>query len=147
MSTIRVAGEADLDALTDVWERAARSTHGFMGDEDFAEARPYVRDHLLPSMDVWLAEDVEGTPVGLVGARGSHVEMLYIEPSQHGTGLGTRLLDQVGEAGPTSVEVYAGNTHGLGFYESRGFHRVRTHTTDAFGRPFPVIHLQRDPGR
>ena len=140
---IRPAGEADLDELVDVWERAARSSHAFMADDDFTDARPFIRDHLLPSMDVWLAQDPGGRALGFVGAREQHVEMLYVEPEAHGQGLGTRLLRTVGPDGPTSVEVYAGNSQGLGFYESQGFTRLRTHTTDAFGRPFPVVHLTR----
>lgn len=92
-------------------------------------------------MDVWVAEDATGRPLGLAGVRGPHLELLYVEPAVHGTGIGTLLLDHVR---PTSVEVYAGNTHGLGFYTAHGFTRLRTHTTDAFGRPFPVVHLVRD---
>src|SRR5690554_4661716 len=121
MTSIRRATEADLDALTDLWERSARSSHGFLADEDFAEARPYVRDHLLPSMDVQVAYDPDGRALGFVGSRDEHVEMLYVEPSAHGRGLGTRLLSLVGDAGPRSVEVYAGNAVGLRFYESHGF--------------------------
>jgi putative acetyltransferase len=145
--SIRRAGERDFDALTDLWERSARTSHGFMSDDDFADVHSIVRDGLLPSMDVWVAEDDAGRPLGFVGAREEHVELLYVEPDAHGRGVGTRLLARVGKDGPTSVEVYAGNTHGLGFYESHGFRRLRTHTTDGFGRPFPIIHLQRDPGR
>lgn len=138
--TLRLAGERDLDGLTDLWERAARTSHGFMADADFAEARPYLRDALLPSMEVWVAAR-DGRPLGLAGTRGTHLELLYVEPDVHGTGVGTLLLEHVA---PTSVEVYAGNTHGLGFYTSHGFRTLRTHTTDAFGRPFPVVHLVRE---
>lgn len=143
VSTVRPAGEIDFDALTDVWERAARSSHAFMADDDFAFLRPRVRDLLLPSMDVWTAVDDAGTPIGFVGARDGHVELLYVDPDAHGRGIGTALLAQVGDHGPTSVEVYAGNTQGLGFYRARGFTETRAHARDAFGRPFPVLHLRR----
>lgn len=143
VARVRLAGEADLDELTDLWERAARTSHGFMSDDDFTEAHPYLRDALLPSMDVWVAESGDGRPLGLAGVRGPHLELLYVEPAVHGRGVGTLLL---GHVRPTSVEVYAGNTQGLGFYTSHGFRVLRTHTTDAFGRPFPVVHLVRDVG-
>ena len=143
VARVRLAREADLDDLTDLWERAARTSHGFMSDDDFTEAHPYLRDALLPSMDVWVAETGHGRPLGLAGVRGPHLELLYVEPAVHGQGVGTLLL---GHVRPTSVEVYAGNTHGLGFYTSHGFRVLRTHTTDAFGRPFPVVHLVRDLG-
>ena len=137
---VRLAREADLDDLTELWERAARTSHGFMADDDFVEARPFVRDGLLPSMDVWIAADAGGSPLGFVGARDTHVELLYVEPGHHGEGVGTLLLAHVR---PTSVEVYQGNEHGMAFYLAHGFAPLRTHPQDSFGRPFPVVHLVR----
>ena len=136
---VRAAREADLDALTELWERAARTSHGFMADEDFVDARPYVRDGLLPSMDVWIAECGHEV-LGFTGVRDTHVELLYVEPAHHGEGVGSLLLEHVG---PTSVEVYRGNERGLGFYLAHGFTPSRTHPHDSFGRPFPVVHLVR----
>lgn len=140
---IRVAGERDFDALTDLWERAARSSHAFMDDADFAALRPLIRDAYLPSMDVWVVEPDEPgtTPMAFVGARDvDHVELLYVDPPFHGRGLGTRLL---GHVGATSVEVYADNTTGLGFYRSQGFVEVGRHPRDAAGRPHPTLVLRR----
>lgn len=143
--SIRPAGEADFDALTDVWERAVRSTHQFMGDDDFAELVPRIRDLLLPSMDVWLAA-VDDRPVGFVGARDEHVELLYIAPESQGQGLGPRLLAQLAHgAGPRTVEVYAGNSVGLDFYRSQGFREIRRDPTDGAGRSFAIVHLEKGP--
>lgn len=136
---IRAAREADLDALTDVWERAARSSHGFMDDDDFTDLRPFIRDSFLPSMTVWLIES-DGEPVAFVGVRGDHVELLYIDPPFHGQGLGTRLIEHTGAA---SVEVYAGNDTGLGFYISRGFRETHRRDRDPIGRPYPIVVLER----
>lgn len=140
---IRLAGESDFDELTEVWERAARPTHPFMDDEDFAFVRPRIRDLYLPSMQVWAAVD-EDRLVGFVGARDSHVELLYITPEAQGRGIGTALLAHVSAGeGPSSVEVYADNAVGLGFYLSQGFHETRRFPTDAAGRAFAIAHLER----
>lgn len=142
--SIRTAREADFDALTDVWERAARSTHAFMDDDDFTELVPRIRDLLLPSMDVWLAA-IDGRPVGFVGAHDEHVELLYIAPEAQGRGLGPRLLTQLADGGgPRTVEVYAGNEVGLGFYRSQGFRETRRDPTDGAGRAFAIVHLERE---
>ena len=142
---VRVAGEADFDLLTEIWRRAARSTHAFMGDDALDDLAPRIRDLLLPSMDVRVAI-VEGQPVGFLGARDDdHVELLYIAPEAQGHGIGPMLLRQLGAGrGPRSVEVYAGNTVGLGFYRSQGFHEVRRDPTDLAGRPFAIVHLERE---
>lgn len=138
---IRPAGEADFDALTDVWERAARSTHAFMPDDAFSELRPRIRDLLLPSMDVWIAI-IDHEPAGFVGAHDDHVELLYIAPEAQGLGIGPALLARVDEGrGPRSVEVYAGNSVGLSFYVSQGFHETRRR--HAAGPGFAIAHLER----
>ena len=140
---IRTAREGDLDALTDVWELAARSSHGFLDDDEFIAMRPFIRDAYLPSMDVRLVErDGEDgpEPIAFVGAHGTHVELLYVDPRFHGRGLGTTLLAEIGA---TSVEVYADNLTGLGFYRSQGFAEVRRHDRDPAGRPYPIVVLQR----
>lgn len=138
--SVRPAREADLDALTDIWERAARSSHGFMDPDDLVAMRPFIRDSLLPSMDVWLAETPDGTPAAFIGARDTHVELLYVDPPFHGRGLGTRLLAQIDA---TSVEVYADNATGVGFYRSRGFTEVLRRERDGIGRPYPMVVLRR----
>lgn len=141
-TSIRSAAEADLDALTDVWERAASSSHSFMDPDDFAALRPAIRDAYLPSMDVWLVE-LDGQPIAFVGARESHVELLYVDPSFQGRGLGTRLLAVVGDSGATSVEVYADNPVGVAFYRSQGFTEVLRRERDAGDRPYPMVVLRR----
>lgn len=136
---IRVACEADFDALTDVWERAARSSHDFMDGEEFTSMRAFIRDSFLPSMQVWLVE-VDGNPAAFVGVRDNHIELLYIDPPFHGHGIGTRLIQHVDA---TSVEVYADNTTGLAFYRSRGFVETARRERDPIGRPYPMVVLTR----
>lgn len=140
--SIRSATEADLDALTDVWERAASSSHGFMDPDDFAALRPAIRDAYLPSMQVQLAE-LDGRPIAFVGAHDAHVELLYVDPPFQGRGLGRQLLALVGEHGASSVEVYADNPVGVAFYRSQGFVEVLRRERDAADRPYPMVVLHR----
>ncbi|VXC29676.1 conserved hypothetical protein [Aeromicrobium sp. 9AM] len=140
--SIRTAHESDFDDLTDLWERSARSSHAFMADDEFVELKPHIRDLLLPSMDVWVAESA-GEKLGFVGARGEHVELLYVAPEAQGRGVGPQLLAHITEGGARSVEVYARNAVGLGFYLSQGFRETRRDPTDAAGRSFEIVHLER----
>lgn len=136
---LRLAREADLDALTDLWEASARGSHTFMEPDDFEEMRPYMRDALLPSMDVWIAEQ-HGTPVGFVGVRGQHVELLYIEQHHQHRGIGSLLLEHVHAS---SVEVYQDNSIGVSFYRRCGFSQTAVHAGDAIGRSYPMVVLSR----
>ena len=85
-------------------------------------------------------------------ARSSHafmadeefVELLYIAPEAQGHGVGPQLLAQLADGhGPRSVEVYADNSVGLGFYLSQGFREARRDPTDGAGRAFAIVHLER----
>jgi putative acetyltransferase len=136
---VRLAREADLDALTDLWEASARGSHTFMKSDDFDQLRPYMRDALLPSMDVWIAE-LEHEPVGFIGVREQHVELLYIERDHQHCGIGTLLLEHVHA---TSVEVYRDNAVGVSFYRRSGFAQTAVHEYDAIGRPYPMVELTR----
>lgn len=137
--SLRLAREADLDALTDLWEASACASHTFMESDDFRQMRPYMRDALLPSMDVWIAEQAD-VPVGFVGVRDRHVELLYIEQDHQHRGIGSLLLEHVHA---TSVEVYQDNVVGVSFYQRCGFAQTALHTSDAIGRPYPMVVLSR----
>ncbi len=144
MTSVRRAGEADFDALTDVWQRAVTTTHTFLTADDVAAMRPHVRDGLLPSMDVWAAVDDDGAPVAFVGAHDDHVRLLYVDPARHGHGLGTRLLDVAqGDRPSLRVTVYARNTAGLAFYRSRGFTETGRGSDDLGAGPLETVDLQR----
>ena len=60
---------AFLDVLLAVWERAVRSTHKFLQEEDILALRPVVQEALLevPRLAVYLEE---GKAAGFLGAAG-----------------------------------------------------------------------------
>jgi GNAT superfamily N-acetyltransferase len=114
-----------------------------MDDDEFAHQPPRVRDLLLPSMDVWVAES-DGELLGFVGAREAVVELLYVAPEAQGRGLGPALLSYVdGGAGPRSVEVYADNVDGVTFYGGQGFVEQDRYTVTVGGGSFEVMRLTR----
>ena len=142
--SIRTASEADFDALTELWERSARSSHAFMADDEFVELKPHIRDLLLPSMDVWVAESGDET-LGFVGARAS-TSSCSTSPLRRRAEASALVCSRISPTARTrSVEVYADNSVGLGFYLSQGFRETRRNPTDAAGRAFPIVHLERDP--
>ena len=42
---------AELEALTDLWERSVRATHDFLAPEDIAFFRRMVREEALPGVE------------------------------------------------------------------------------------------------
>ena len=84
-----------------------------------------------------MAEDDDGRVVGMasygVDADALVLWKLYVLPEQHGTGVGSALLDAVVEAAAGLAHL-ACKTGARGFYESRGF-RVTGTEPDQLGGP------------
>lgn len=155
--TLRPATPSDTEALIDVWRRAVEATHRFLSPADIAGLERLIREVYLGAVDVTVAES-DGAVRGFVGTSGGagrgdagrgdadplSIEMLFVDPSVHGRGLGTALLeDAAGGAPGVLVDVNEQNPDALAFYLSRGFQRVGRSETDGEGRPFPLVHLRR----
>jgi GNAT superfamily N-acetyltransferase len=108
----------DDDRMPTVDDREARLS-GAAADPGAAPSRPLDR-----SLWVW---DQDGRVVGIVGASGAEIQLLYVDPPAQGSGVGSALLghcvDALREAGHTDalLWVFEANGHGRWFYEQRGW--------------------------
>ncbi|MDA9009540.1 GNAT family N-acetyltransferase, partial [Alphaproteobacteria bacterium] len=69
----------------------------------------------------WVLEE-NGSPVGFIAMIDTEIGGLFLDISQHGKGMGRRMVDHVVTAkGPLTVEVFKENKIGLPFYERYGF--------------------------
>jgi len=142
LMNIRPRVAADNAVLVAIWEDAVRATHHFLGEDDIQFFRPLVRDDYLPAVEVLVAEDSAGKPVGFIGLDGPKVEMLFVSASQHGKGIGKALIEHVGQLkGPLAVDVNEQNPGGVAFYLKCGFRQVGRSERDGQGKPFPLLHL------
>lgn len=129
-------------ALLKVWERAVRATHDFLCEDDIVSIREIVRDHALPALELYVARDEEGAPIGFVGLAGNVVEALFVDPSCHGRGVGRAFLDHARALrGPLRVDVNEQNPRATAFYLKNGFVKIGRSPLDSDGRPFPILHL------
>ncbi|MEN4902857.1 acetyltransferase [Luteimonas sp. TWI1416] len=141
--TIRQATDADHPHLLSIWLRSVRATHLFLQASDIAALLPQVRDAYLPAVELWVAVDVEGRPLGFIGLNESHVEMLFIEPDLRGRGIGRALLDHArGSRRDMTVDVNEQNPEAVGFYLHYGFVQTGRSPLDGEGRRFPLLHLR-----
>lgn len=142
---IRPYAPADRDIVVAVWQAAVEATHDFVTAEDIRFFREEIRNRYLDMLEVHVAEDGSGQPVGFVGLDGACVEMLFVDPARHGTGIGTRLLAHARALkGPLSLDVNEDNPQARAFYARRGFRVVGRSPRDATGRPYPLLHLAED---
>jgi len=124
-TTIRRATAADAE------EAAAAFTASFASmtfvpklhtaDED----RVFVRN-LIAEKETWVAER-NGHIVGLACIDGGWLEHLYVHPSRHNTGTGTKLFERVTAQHPNGFQfwTFQANAGARRFYERHGCALVR----------------------
>lgn len=139
---LRAASPADAAAMVALWRRAVLATHDFLAAGDVDRYEGVVRAG-LPTLTVTLAER-QGRVLGFVAVDGARVEMLFVDPGVHGSGIGSALLRHA-TAGRAVVDldVNEQNPGARAFYARHGFVEVGRSPLDGDGRPYPLLHLRR----
>ncbi|WP_431482782.1 acetyltransferase [Pseudomonas solani] len=135
--------DSDRQRLVEVWEAAVRATHHFLVEDDIQFFKPLVRDAYLDSVKLACSRDADGRIQGFIGTAGGTVEMLFVDPAQHGKGIGRALLlHAIDHKGATTVDVNEQNPQAVGFYLRMGFEVASRSELDGSGKPFPILHLR-----
>lgn len=138
------ATQEDVPALLSLWERSVRATHLFLAEADIAFFRPYVEKGLM-EIEVVVIRNRDNGLAAFAGLGEDSVEMLFVDPGEQGKGYGTRLLEYaVYGRGIKKVDVNEQNAKALAFYRNMGFEVASRSETDAFGKPYPTLHLQTE---
>ncbi|WP_145399562.1 acetyltransferase [Paracoccus sulfuroxidans] len=145
MLTFRPSTDQDLPRVMEIWRRAVDATHHFLTPDDRSAIEAEVVE-FFPQVSLELAVDASGTPQGFMFLHDGHLEALFIDPDQHGTGIGKALISRALAAHPAlTTDVNEQNPEALGFYEHLGFLRSGRSALDGQGRPYPLIHLRYRP--
>ncbi len=130
------------DELIDVWEKAVRSSHHFLSEEDLNYYRPRIRDIYFDAVELYVVRNPN--VAAFMGLSEDMVEMLFVLPSEQGKGYGSALLNYAFEEKHIrKIDVNEQNTEACQFYVNRGYHAVAKDEVDAEGKPYPIIHLER----
>jgi ribosomal protein S18 acetylase RimI-like enzyme len=120
---IRRATDADAAAVADVWIRsfsaalpAVRRAH----TDD--EVRGWVRGHVVPDLETWVA-DAGGEVVGFLALAPGWIEQLYLAPEWRGRGVGDRLVTLAKQREPDGLQLWTFqvNDPAQRFYRRHGF--------------------------
>ncbi|MBB3227243.1 putative acetyltransferase [Luteibacter sp. Sphag1AF] len=142
MPTLRLSTPADGPRVMDIWRSAVDATHDFLSSDDRREIEREV-EHFLPTAPLWLAVDGNDRAIGFMFLHEGHMEALFIDASQRGTGTGRALLNHALAMHPgLTTDVNEQNAQAVGFYERMGFQRTGRSASDSQGRPYPLIHLR-----
>lgn len=142
---VRKGRAADVPHALEIWRDAVDATHGFLTPADRVDIDALVAEW-LPTVELWLVDD-DMRPVGFLVMDGEMIDALFVDPTAHGRGFGTALLNHALMLSPEAlVDASEQATNALPFYEARGFVRIGRSETDPQGRPYPLVHLRYGAG-
>jgi GNAT superfamily N-acetyltransferase len=126
---IRPATAADVDAMADVWLRAALTGYeGIFPPEAPVPTTAELTDAWRDELDratVLVADDAAdagaGSLVGTVAVRDGWLRRLYVDPDRWGEGIGAALHDAAVGLGARQLWVLERNDRARRFYERRGW--------------------------
>lgn len=136
-------GPRDYNELILLWERSVRATHAFLVERDILRLRDLILDPYFDAVDLFCARDENGAITGFIGIAKQRIEMLFVDPTRMGQGIGRALVvDAITTHGITDVDVNEQNPDAVGFYQRMGFIVFGRSETDGEGNPFPILHMR-----
>ena len=128
--------------LIEVWECSVRATHHFLPEENIAELKPLILQHYFDAVELRCVIQ-NGKIAGFIGVADSNIEMLFVNPTYFGQGMGRQLIKySIEHMNASKVDVNEQNPQAIAFYEKVGFKKTGRSELDGQGNPFPLVHMQ-----
>lgn len=136
--------ENDYDELLYLWEASVRSTHHFLTEADIEFFKPLIRNQYFSAVDLYVIRNKQNHIAAFMGLSHDLIEMLFVLPEEQGKGYGKCLIKYaLQKCDIEKVDVNEQNEQALHFYLKQGFNVTGRDATDALGKPFPILHMQR----
>jgi putative acetyltransferase len=130
---IRKYRDSDIEVLLDVWFQANAVAHPFQSEVFVDKERSKIRDIYIHHTETWVFSGTDGL-TGFISMMGNEVAAIFVLPSKHGQGIGTKLMNVVAKLHDVlEVEVFTENGNGLEFYKAYGFKAYKTHMHEDTG--------------
>lgn len=131
-----------ISSLSGLWNRSVRVTHNFLSEKDFKNLEPYVRQ-ALAEVPVLAVAETEDRVAGFIGLSEDKIEMLFIDPTFIGKGIGHKLVDWATNGnGIRLIDVNEQNTYAVSVYTHWGFKTYDRSEIDDQGNPFPILRMR-----
>ena len=145
MNIIETTDRTDLltKQLSEVWESAVRQTHTFLSESEILRIKGYVPDAIGNVARLLVSMDDSEKPVAFLGLEGSRIEMLFVDASHRGQGIGKQLVAfAIEKYAASEITVNEQNPLAIGFYEHMGFQTYKRTDFDEEGNPYPLLYMR-----
>jgi len=124
---IRKYENIDSEKVVETWYQAFFLAHPFLAKDFVEKVKVDMRNIYLPNSETWVYEENE-VVLGFVSMLDNEIGGLFIQPSHHGKGIGTQLVDYVHQFHEElEVEVFENNEIGIPFYNKYGFELLKSY--------------------
>ena len=125
-----------------VWERSVLATHDFLTQADFSEIKELVQTINFDHFQVYCVTE-DDFVIGFIGVDDKKIEMLFLDPTYFGQGLGKMLMDfALRELAADKVDVNEQNIKAVTFYKKAGFEILERTEKDDQGRDYPLLRMK-----
>ena len=125
-----------------VWERSVLATHDFLTTTDFSEIKKLVQSINFNHFQVYCLTEND-LVIGFIGVADKKIEMLFLDPTYFGQGLGKILLRfALNELAADKVDVNDQNIKAVNFYKKLGFEIIERTEKDDQGRDYPLLRMK-----
>lgn len=129
--------------ILNVWETSVRATHDFLNEQDIQAYKVLLDNDYLSQMQLFGVIGELNELKGFIGIEGKKIQLLFISPPARGTGIGKALINFVFQhMDVREVDVNEQNIQAYDFYKYLGFETIERTSTDAIGKPFPVLSME-----
>lgn len=127
-----------------VWEDSVRQTHDFLNEQDIINLKPQVKEAIC-NISHLICMNVNNKLVAFMGVEENKIEMLFVQSSMRGKGIGKKLVEYaIKNYEIQYVDVNEQNIQGIEFYEHLGFKTFERSKIDEQGNPFPILHMKKE---
>lgn len=129
--------------IISIWESSVRATHDFLTEENILFFKTFVAQLDFSAMQVYCSVEANDQLTGFIGVDNEKIEMLFLDPSVIGKGIGKRLLNfAIEQLNATELDVNEQNNRAVEFYKKAGFEVYDRSEVDGTGKPFPILKMK-----
>lgn len=134
--------DTDYFRLIEIWDSSVSATHDFLYSEDFFRIKECLPFY-FENVSLYVYSDTFNRIGAFLGVSEEKIEMLFVDASLIGQGIGKLLLDfAVKDLALKKVDVNEQNKQAIYFYQKYGFKKIGYSALDSERMPYPIINLE-----